>query len=76
MIQLIYLNAVIVTMPMGHLPWHTPAKHGPNRWKIVDCETSEVIDSYSPPPKVRHRPITQWEGSWAQSMKEKRDATT
>jgi len=57
----------ILRMSYSHLPFHTPLKAGKTRWKIVDNDTGEVVDKYTPPkPPVYHPP--KWAGSWAETM--------
>lgn len=67
MINLIIEGTLIMKMSRAHLPWHTPAKNGPRRWEIVDEETGEVLDRYTPPRPKRYHPL-KWAGSWAESM--------
>lgn len=51
------------------LPWHTPVKRGGKSWEIIDDETGEAVDSYTPPPKAKPaKPITSIRGSWAEQV--------
>lgn len=51
-----------------YLRIHTPPKHGRDtrRWRIINEETGEVVDSYTPePPPKRPKPICDPTKSWA-----------
>lgn len=52
------------------LPFHTPKKMPSERaWEIVDDETGEVVDSYTPPRKEgKQKPDTPFAGSWASQV--------
>jgi len=58
----------IMRMSHAHIPFHTPAKSGDRRWKIVDEKSGRIIDQYRPSSATKPQPITPFKGSWAESM--------
>lgn len=66
MLTLTFNGKVVMKMTSAHLPFHTPEKRGQKSWSIKD-ENGNVVDSYKPPkPPARAKPITKYQGSWAQ----------
>lgn len=59
-------------VPLASLKFHTPAKSGNRKWRIVNLRTNKVIDSYTPDKPVKHKPITPYPGSWAAEQKEQK----
>lgn len=53
-----------IKISRAHLPWHTPVKHGARGWKIVDDQTQEIVDSYTPLRIKSEKVITPHAGSW------------
>ena len=54
-----------------YLRIHTPPKTGRDtrRWRIINEETGETVDSYTPdPPPKRDKPICDPEKSWAKTI--------
>ena len=58
-------NGESAKVPFAALKFHTPAKCGDRSWRIVNEETGEIVDSYSPPRIHRDKPICSYERSWA-----------
>lgn len=63
----------ILKMPNtpAYLRHHTPSKVGPNalRWRIVNEETGEIVDSFTPDPTpTRPKPICDPTKSWAATV--------
>ncbi len=68
MLKLLVNNKEIMRMSHAHLPFHIPARSGNRSWKIVDEESGQIIDQYQPSSKKKDKPITPFDGSWAESM--------
>lgn len=73
MLSLQYNGTEVVKMPntQKHLPFFTPAKSGERSWQIVDDESGNVVDSYTPPRKTKPAPCTCYVGSWAATVYQK-----
>lgn len=73
MLSLQYNGKEVVKMPntQKHLQFFNPAKSGERSWQIVDEESGNVVDSYTPPRKTKPVPCTCYEGSWAATVNQK-----
>jgi len=73
MLSLQYNGTEVVKMPntQKHLQFFTPAKSGERSWQIVDEESGNVVDSYTPPRKTKTAPGTHYKDSWADTVNQK-----
>lgn len=53
MLNVIYGKTPCCKITRAHLPYHTPPKSGDRAWMIVDEETNEVVDRYTPLPQPK-----------------------